>query len=133
MEGHRTTGFVISPFNKRNQIISTNYNQLNMIRTIELMLDLKPLNQFDAAAIPMRPVFQEAGDFRPFEVRKNQVSAQRQDPPAKRLTGGPRHWAEVSATLDFSEPDRADPEKLTEVLWHHTHGDAAYPPEDAAR
>ena len=53
--------------------------------------------------------------------------------PAKKLTGAARHWAEVSALLDFSAPDRADPEKLTEVLWHHTHGDAEYPPAEAAR
>ena len=133
VEGHRTTGFVISPFNKRGQIVSTNYNQLNMLRTIELILALKPLNQFDAAAVPMRPVFQETADFKPFDVRKNQISLNLKNPPAKRLTGAARHWAEVSSRLDFSEPDRADPERLTQILWHHTHGDAAYPPAEAAR
>ncbi|HLJ56467.1 MAG TPA: bifunctional YncE family protein/alkaline phosphatase family protein, partial [Chthonomonadaceae bacterium] len=132
VEGHRTTGFVISPFNKRGQTFSTNYNQLNMVRTIELMLDLKPLNQFDAAAVPMRPVFQETGDFRPFNVIKNRVALNLKNPPARRLTGTTRHWAEVSARLDFSKPDRADPEKVTQALWVHTHGDAAYPPADAA-
>ena len=41
--------------------------------------------------------------------------------------GEARHWAAVSAHLDFSAPDKADPEKLTQVLWHHTHGSEAYP------
>jgi hypothetical protein len=133
VEGHRTTGFVISPYNRRKQIFSTNFNQINILRTIELMLGIKPLNQFDAAAIPMRIVFQDKPDFRPFDVLKNQVALNLRNPPLKKLTGSARHWAAVSAKLDYSEPDRADPEKLTEALWHHTHGDEAYPPETAAR
>jgi DNA-binding beta-propeller fold protein YncE len=133
VEGHRTTGFVVSPFNKRHQIVSTNMNQLNMVRTIELMLDLKPLNQFDAASSSMRSLFQEKADLKPFDLVKNKIALNLKNPPRQRVSGKARHWAEVSATLDFSEPDRADPEKLTEILWHHTHGDAAYPPADAAR
>ncbi len=133
VEGHRTTGFVISPYNRRGQIFSSNYNQLSMLRSMELMLGLKPLNQFDAAAIPMRNVFQEKADYRPFEIRQNQVALNLRNPPLKKVSAAPRHWAEVSARLDFSAPDRADPEQLTEVLWHHTHGGAHYPPETAAR
>jgi YVTN family beta-propeller protein len=133
VEGHRTTGLVISPFNRRGQISSVNYNQLNMLRTMEAILDLKPLNQFDAAALPMRGVFQQRADYRPYTVLKNEVALNLKNPPLKQISGLPRHWAAVSAQLDFSEPDRADPEKLTEVLWHHTHGDATYPPVDAAR
>ena len=132
VEGHRTTGLVISPFNRRGQISSVNYNQLNMLRTMELILDLKPLNQFDAAALPMRGVFQERADYRPYTALKNEVALNLKNPPLKQLTGLTRHWAAVSAQLDFSEPDRADPEKLTEVLWRHTHANAAYPPADAA-
>ncbi len=133
VEGHRTTGLVISPFNRRGQISSVNYNQLNMLRTMELILALKPLNQFDAAALPMRGVFQEKADFRPYTALKNEVALNLKNPPLAQLSGPPRHWAAVSAQLDFSEPDRADPEKLTEILWRHTHGDASYPPADAAR
>lgn len=132
VDGHRTVGLVISPFNRRGQINSTNYNQLNMLRTIELVLGLKPLNQFDAAAISMRDCFQEKADFTPFAVRKNEIALNLRNPSLRRSSGTARHWAAVSAGLDFSEPDMADPEALTEVLWHHTHGDAAYPPASAA-
>jgi len=133
VEGHRTVGLVVSPFNKRGQIFSTNFNQLNMIHTIEMILGVPPLNQFDAAAIPMRSVFQEKGDFRPYTFHKNEIALNLINPPLKKLAGEPRHWAAVSAQLDFSAPDRADPEQLTEVLWHHTHGSEAYPPPTASR
>jgi YVTN family beta-propeller protein len=133
VEGHRTVGLVISPFNERGQVFSTNYNQLNMLRTIEVILNLKPLNQFDAAVIPMRNVFTDRANYQPYTARKNEVALNLKNPPLKQTSGATRYWAAVSAQLDFSAPDRADPEKLTEVLWHHTHGSEAYPPPSAAR
>jgi YVTN family beta-propeller protein len=132
VEGHRTVGFVISPFSRRHQIDSTNYNQLSMLRTIELILGLKPLNQFDAAAVPMRDCFQETADYTPYLALKNRIALNRRNPSLRKTSGIERHWAEVCSHLDFSEPDRADPAKLTEALWHHTHGSAAFPPPDAA-
>jgi hypothetical protein len=78
-------------------------------------------------------LFQDKPDFAPFTALKNEVALDIKNPPTKRVAAYERHWEEVSDTLDFSEPDRADPEKLTEVLWHHTHGAEAYPPADAAR
>ncbi len=133
VEGHRTVALVVSPFNKRGQIFSTNFNQLNMLRTIELILNIPPLNQFDAAALPMRGIFQDRANFTPYTAQKNLVALNLRNPPLKKLTGEPRHWAAISAQLDFSAPDRADPEKLTEALWHHTHGSTAYPPPSASR
>lgn len=133
VDGHRTVGLVISAFSKRGQIISANYDQLDMVRTMELMLGLRPLNQFDAAATPMREVFQDAGDFRPFTAEKNRIALNLKNPPAEKLSAEARYWAQVSSSLDFSAPDKADPEKLTKVLWHHTHGPEAYPPADASR
>lgn len=133
VEGHRTVALIVSPFNKRGEIFSANFNQLNMLHTIEQILDMPPLNQFDAAAIPMRSVFQERADYRPYTARKNGIALNLINPPLKKLTGVPRHWAAVSAQLDFSAPDRADPELLTEALWRHTHGSAAYPPPTASR
>jgi YVTN family beta-propeller protein len=133
VEGHRTVGLVVSPYNRRGQVCSINYNQLSMVRTIECILGLKPLNQFDAATPPMREVFQEIIDSRTYSARPNQVALNQKNLPAERLSGSARHWALESSRLDFSAPDRADPEILTEVLWHHSHGGESYPPADAAR
>lgn len=132
VDGHRTGALVISPFNHRKQVVSYNFNQLSVMRTVELILGLKPLNQFDAAAIPMRALFQEKADFTAFTALKNQIALNLRNPAVNKTAGIERQMEMLSSTLDFSEPDKADPEKLTKILWHHTHGEAAYPPVDAA-
>ncbi len=133
VDGHRTVGLVISPFNRRHQVNSSCYNQLTMDRTMELMLGMPPQNQFDAAAIPMRDVFQDKGDFSPYHLQRHQIALNLRNPQASALKGEARHWAQTASRLDFSVPDRADPDKVTAMLWFATHGKEPFPPPDAAR
>ena len=53
VDAHRTIAFVISPYTRRSFVDSTMYSTASMLRTIELILGLKPMSQFDAAAMPM--------------------------------------------------------------------------------
>src|SRR5258708_22514154 len=53
VDGHRTEGYVIGPFVKRNAVDSTYYNQVSMIRTIEQILVLPPMNQHELVTRPM--------------------------------------------------------------------------------
>ena len=53
VDGHRTVGLVISPYTKRGDVVSTYYSQINMVRTIENILGLPPMNQLDLSAEPM--------------------------------------------------------------------------------
>src|SRR5262249_27230529 len=53
VDGHRTVALVLSPYTKRKYVDSTNYNQTGMVKTIELMLGLPPMNQLDLSATPM--------------------------------------------------------------------------------
>ncbi len=133
VDGHRTVGLVISPYNRTGQVNSTCYSQLTMVRTMELMLGMAPLNQFDAAALPMRNVFTSHADFAPYSLIENKVPLNLHNPPAVALRGRARYWAEVASRLNFSKPDLADPNKVTAMLWFHTHGSAPFPPPDAAR
>jgi hypothetical protein len=59
VSGYRTTAYVISPYTKRHEVVSVNYNQPGMMRTMELILGLPPMNQMDASATPMFECFQE--------------------------------------------------------------------------
>ena len=59
IDGHRTVATVISPYTRRKVVDSTNYNQTSMVRTIELILGLPPMNQIDASATPMNSCFME--------------------------------------------------------------------------
>ncbi len=133
IDGHRTVGLVISPFNREHQVNSSFYDQLTMDRTMELMLGMPPQNQFDAAATSMRNAFTRKGDFRPYDFVSNRIALNLRNPQVAALSGEAKHWAEVASRLNFSAPDLADPAKVTAMLWFHTHGNAPFPPPDAAQ
>ncbi|HEX4591614.1 MAG TPA: beta-propeller fold lactonase family protein [Gemmataceae bacterium] len=61
VDAHRTAGLVISPYTKRNAVDSTQYSTVSMIRTIELILGLPPLSQYDAAALDVRQLHRQPG------------------------------------------------------------------------
>src|SRR5262249_7108986 len=63
VSGYRTTAYVISPYTKRRQVVSVNYNQIGILRTIELILGLPPMNQMDASSKPMSECFTDAPDL----------------------------------------------------------------------
>src|SRR3954469_14069093 len=65
VSGYRTTAYVVSPYTKRKTVISTQYNQTSVLRTIELILGLPPMNQMDATATPLFECFTEMPDFTP--------------------------------------------------------------------
>ena len=66
VDAHRTVALVISPYTKRAYVDSTMYSTTSMLRTIELILGLQPMSQFDAAATPMFHSFQTVADLRPY-------------------------------------------------------------------
>src|SRR5262249_42958414 len=74
VDAHRTTAFVISPYTKRHNVDSTMYSTSSMLRTMELILGLKPMSQFDAAARPMFNAFQAQPDLRPYTARAANVN-----------------------------------------------------------
>ncbi|MGI9037082.1 MAG: bifunctional YncE family protein/alkaline phosphatase family protein [Pyrinomonadaceae bacterium] len=77
VDATRTVGLAISPFVKRRAIVNSRYDQLSLLRTIELTLGLSPLNLNDALAVPMFDIFTAKPDFRPFETAapSNHLSA----------------------------------------------------------
>ena len=77
VDAHRTTAFVISPYTKRGAVDSTMYSTSSMLRTMELILGLKPMSQFDAAATPMFNSFQATPDLRPYQAAAGQCGSGR--------------------------------------------------------
>ena len=80
VSGYRTTCFVVSPYTKRRQTISTQYNQTSLIRTIELILGLPPMNHLDATATPMTDCFTDTPDLTPFTSVPNRVPLDQMNP-----------------------------------------------------
>ncbi|HTG44586.1 MAG TPA: phosphoesterase, partial [Verrucomicrobiae bacterium] len=129
VSGFRTTAFVISPYTKRRTVVRNNYNQTGMIRTIELILGLPPMNQMDASATPMTACFNDTADFSPYTVLPNQIPLDQLNPPAKAVNDPvSRHFAQVSATLPLEKMDACPEDLLNRILWNAQRGGKALYP-----
>ena len=129
VSGYRTTAYVISPYTKRRQVVSTQYNQVSMVRTIEQILGLPPMNQMDATATPMFDCFTNAPDLTPFTAVKNTVALDQLNPAPKKISDAIlRRDARVSSKLPLKQPDRCPEDTLNRIIWHAMKGsDAPYP------
>jgi len=122
IDGHRTVGMVISPYTKRGEVVSTFYSQINMVRTMENILGIPPMNQFDMLAEPMFDCFSETPDFMPYKAEQNKIPLDEINPPLESLTGKRRYWAEKSLTQDLEDYDRIDEDTFNRIIWHATKG-----------
>ncbi|MEN8226756.1 MAG: bifunctional YncE family protein/alkaline phosphatase family protein [Bacteroidota bacterium] len=128
VDGHRTVGMVISPYTKRGEVISTNYSQINMFRTIENILGIPPLNQFDLAAEPMFDCFTGKPDFSPYSALPNNVPLDELNPELISLSNDARYWAQKSMEQNLDELDRIDEDTFNRIIWHAVKGyDVPYP------
>ena len=133
VDGHRTLGQVISPYTRRGTVDSASYTQIDFVRAIEQILGLPPMNQMDMAIPPtsMRAIFAETADLTPFAVRPSRIPLDYMNPALSALDGAQKAWAEASAEMDFSEPDRADEELLNRAIWYSAKGfDRPFPGDD---
>lgn len=115
VDAHRSVAFVISPYTRRGAVDSTMYSTSSMLRTMELILGLKPMSQFDAAARPMFDCFQARPDLRPYAAVP--VAHNRQERSSKGAYGG-----RLSAKMDFSREDAIDDFLLNDIIWRSVRG-----------
>jgi YVTN family beta-propeller protein len=122
VDARRTIGLVISPYVKRDVVDSTLYSTSSMVRSIELLLGMPPMSQYDAAAMPMYASFGTEAKLTPFSAIKPLI-----DVNAKNKKGD--FGAELSRKMDFSDVDRAPMHALNEVIWKSVKGaDSTMPP-----
>lgn len=134
VSGYRTTAYCISPYTRRGAVVKTQYNTTSILRTIEQILGLPPMNQFDATAAPMFDCFTNTPDFTPFVALTNNVPLDRMNPDPKRISDPLlRKNALVSARLNFRKVDAAPEDVLNRILWHAMKGSAAPYPMWAVR
>lgn len=99
MDARRTGGLVISPYVKRGIVDSTLYSTSSMLLSMELLLGLPPMSQYDAAAMPMYASLGATPDPAPFRVIKPLI-----DVYAKNTKDS--YGAKASSKMDFSGVDR---------------------------
>ncbi len=120
VDSHRSPAYVISPFVKRHQVDSHMYNTTSMLRTIELILGLRPMTHFDAAAPPMSAVFQATADLAPYALEAPRTPLDAHNPP--------RAAGQVADNMKFDREDENDDDALNDVLWRAIRKDAPPPP-----
>ncbi|GLW72689.1 phosphoesterase [Kitasatospora phosalacinea] len=149
VDGHRAPIQVISPYAQHGAVDSTYYSQINLIRTIEQILGIKPMNQKDTAATPMTGAFTRTPDYTPFTALPNRTSLTNglatapscgldvpapQDPAAAAAPTGSvpaaeaetaRKWSDWKQQQHLTGPDaaadRANPAQLNHLTWYEAH------------
>ena len=121
VDAHRTTAYVAGPHVKRRFVDHTMYSTSSMLRTIELILGLPPMSQYDAAATPMWRSFTNAADLTPFKSVASNVNL---DDKNTRVTAS----AIRSAEFDFSQEDRIPDLAFSEVIWKAVKGEESVMP-----
>ncbi len=141
VDSHRGPALVIGPYVKQGVVVSTRYNQVNVLRTIEDILGTQHVNLNTAFQRPMADVFDTHSDGKWFYVAEASTVLQTTMlAPAVQETGTrfasgplitPKHdaayWAKVTKGFDFDEADQVPPAQFNRVLWKGLMGNKPYP------
>ena len=129
VSGYRTTCYVVSPYAKRGVTVGTQYNTTSILRTIEQILGIPPMNHFDASATPMSDCFTDVADLAPYSALPVGVRLDEMNPGSAAIADPVlREDALASASIDFSQVDKAPEDLLNRILWRAMRGSAApYP------
>jgi hypothetical protein len=128
VDAHRSTAYLISPYVKRNYVDHTMYTTSGMLRTMELILGLPPMTQYDAAATPMWRSFTKTPDFTPFNHLPSNIDLNDKNP----LNPGISAVSKLSEKFDWSREDKVPDLVMNEILWQGIKGKSAPSPVRAA-
>ncbi|WP_377273009.1 phosphoesterase [Peterkaempfera sp. SMS 1(5)a] len=158
VDGHRAPIQIISPWAQHGAVDSTYHSQINMVRTIEQILGIRPMNQKDTAATPMAEAFTSKPDYTPFTALPNRTSLTNglatapscgldvpapQDPAAAAAPTGvvptdekavAQKWSDWKKQQRLTGPnavaDYANPAQMNHLTWYESHDwKKAYPGE----
>jgi hypothetical protein len=127
VSAYRTVGMVISPYSRTGEVLRTNYNQPSMVRTIEQILGMQPMNIMDATAKPMFDCFSSKADLTPFQCLKNQIPLDEMNPQLSALKGEALHYALKSMEPQFDGIDSGDDQLFNRIIWYAMKEKAKYP------
>ena len=130
VDSHRSVGLAISAYNKPGALIHKFHSTVSMIRTIELLLGIAPMNQLDASAIPM-DIFQDKPDLTPYKAVLPTIAADNfmGGKPKDKATA---EWMKRTQQQDFAHADLADPQALNAIIWFACTGNGSNMPQSAA-
>ena len=120
VDAHRSVALLISAYNRPGALIHEFHNTVSLIRTIELLLGIEPMNQLDATATPIN-IFRAEPDLRPYNALLPNVALDNLvTPPAR--DAATAYWMRRSEEQDLEHADMADPEVLNRIIWFSVKG-----------
>jgi hypothetical protein len=130
---YRTTGLVISPYSVMGRAIHTNYNQTGMVRTIEQILGIPPMNVVDATALPMWDCFGDQRVDYQYSHLPNRIPLDQMNKSLADLKGKAAYYAQLSASRAFKDVDGGEDELMNKILWFEAKGEEPYPGSNSQR
>ncbi len=127
VSAYRTVALVISPYSRLRNTNNTFYTQPSMIRTIEQIIGLPPMNVQDAIANPMTDCFGSKPDMSPYVTVPNKIPIDEMNPQIISLHGKALHFAKKSMLPEFDGIDSGNDDLLNRILWFAAKGDIPYP------
>ncbi|WP_158825479.1 bifunctional YncE family protein/alkaline phosphatase family protein [Mucilaginibacter lacusdianchii] len=121
VDAHRSPAFVVGPYVKRNAVVHSMYSTSSMLRTIELILGLPPMSQYDAAALPMYECFTNKADVAPYQFKAARVDINKRNIAVNKSS-------KISETFNFKKEDAAPDLVLNEVVWKSIKGEDSVMP-----
>jgi hypothetical protein len=121
VDAHRTEALVVSPYTRRHFVDSTPYTTCSMLSTMEFLLGMAPLSQFDDAAAPMRNGFRGTPDLAVFDAVPERIDMTERNKPNTRA-------AAISSRMNFTRADANDDQLFNRVLWAAVRGEGSAVP-----
>jgi len=115
VDAHRSTAYVAGPFVKRNFVDHTAYTTSGMLRTIELILGIAPMSQYDAGATPLWRSFTATPDYTSFKALPSNINLSDKNLVWNQLS-------QKSATFDFTKEDRIPDLEFSDLIWRAVKG-----------
>ena len=127
VDAHRSPAFVISAYNRKGVLIHDFHNTVSLIRTMEILLGIKPMNLLDATASPI-DIFQSSPDLAPYKAVLPTVALDNLFPP-KKVSAALREMMDLTADQNLSHQDMANPEELNRIIWFSVRGESVKMPD----
>ncbi len=135
VDSHRSTAYVAGAYVKQGALLSTEYNTIDLVRTIEEVLGLPPMNLHDALAHPMADIFNTTSSKWNFTAAPSALLYNTSLPLPPKAAGlivpkpahNAKYWARVTKGMDFTTEDRVDPADFNRILWKGMMGNRPYP------
>jgi hypothetical protein len=122
VDAHRSPAYIAGGYVKKGFVDHTSYTTTSLLRTIEMILGLPPMTQYDAASNSLWRCLTNTPDHPPFNVRPCQVNLNDKNTTVSQ-------WQKLSETFDFTAEDKVNDVQFNEVIWRAVKGlDSPCPP-----